>query len=154
MSDYIRLRQTPLLDEPAQSWPVGTRLLPLPEVDSDALYDLLTAAYSSGFGTLPPRAEWWPGVVADSEFDPGLVFVAADGDGTPIGLALCWSSGFVKDLAVRQDWRGRGIGEALLCTAFAAFSARGLAQVDLKVMTANAPALRLYQRVGMVAVAD
>jgi ribosomal protein S18 acetylase RimI-like enzyme len=132
-------------------WPSGARPVPVTETAVDALHAILVTAYANGFGSVPPTADaWWTSITADSEFDQALVFVAADSAGAPIGLAQCWTSGFVKDLAVVPQWRGKGIGDALLAEVFAAFRARGLSHVDLKVGAANAPAVGLYRRAGMV----
>jgi ribosomal protein S18 acetylase RimI-like enzyme len=66
------------------------------------------------------------------------------------GVAQCWTEGFVKDLAVRPAFRGRGLGEALLHAVFAEFARRGVREVRLKVDADNPTgAVRLYERVGM-----
>ncbi|WP_244522962.1 GNAT family N-acetyltransferase [Devosia sp. YR412] len=122
-------------------------------VAPEALHAILETAYANGFGSVPAFADWWLSITSDEEYDPALVFIAADETDQPIGLALCWTGGFIKDIAVSQPWRGKGIGESLLHAVFAAFKHRGLEHVDLKVMAANAPAICLYHRVGMVEVA-
>lgn len=152
MTDSLRLRKHLFEHYAPSAWPDGKRLLPLSEVDPQALHEILAAAYANGFGSVPPFEPWWTDLTADSEFDPALVFIAADNDLRPIGVAQCWTSGFVKDIAVVSQWRGQGIGEALLHEAFRTFHQRGLAQVDLKVMAGNASALALYRRLGMVEV--
>ena len=53
-------------------------------------------------------------------------------------------------LGVRRPWRGRGIGRALLLSAFVAVQARGGEAVELGVDAANPTgATRLYEDVGM-----
>jgi ribosomal protein S18 acetylase RimI-like enzyme len=74
-----------------------------------------------------------------------------DETGTPVGFVLCWTSGFIKDVAVHQDWRGRGLGTALLLQAMRRLSSRGLRKVALKVVEENAVARRLYARHGFTA---
>lgn len=150
MSDHIRMRRHLDADLLPAIWPTGVRLLPLQRTDPRTLHTILTDAYANGFGSTAPFDDWWPTLNADTEFDPDLVFVAADEAGQPIGVAQCWRSGFIKDLAVVPAWRGKGIGDALLYELFATFQHRGLPHVDLKVITANASARRLYRRVGMV----
>lgn len=151
MTDTLRMRRHLEGDiASAVAWPDGARLAALSEVDPRTLHAILADAYTNGFGAVAAFADWWSSVETDEEFDPALVFAAVGSAGSPIGLALCWTSGFIKDLAVVPAWRGKGIGDALLQTAFAAFHARGLPHVDLKVGAANAPALGLYRRAGMV----
>ena len=96
--------------------------------------------------------QWWPALVEDNEFDPALVLIAADPDGQPLGLAQCWTSGFLKDLAVAPEARNQRVGSWLLDRVFNAFAARGLPHVDLKVEPDNISAQRFYARYGMVAV--
>lgn len=147
---WLLLRKALAEPLPAAILPPTLRLAPFATVPPGQLHALLVAAYAGGGGTVADFATWWANLTADSEFDPLLVFVALDNANQPVALCQCWSGGFVKDLVVASAWRGRGVGEALLLTAFAAFQARGLAHVDLKVETANAAARRLYARLGMV----
>ena len=82
-----------------------------------------------------------------------MSFVALDENDRVVGVAQCWTSGFLKDLAVAEVWRCRGIGEALLSHAFVAFQARSTKHFDLKVEVDNPTgASRLYQRLGMAPV--
>ena len=67
-----------------------------------------------------------------------------------MGLAHCWNAGFLKDFVVDPGWQRRGIGTALLLTAFAATSARGHSELALKVNADNALAQQLYRRLGFV----
>lgn len=150
MTALLRLRKHLSADLPKPMWPAGTCLLSLAGAEPRDLHAVLANAYANGFGSVPPFELWWTALTTDSEFDPALVFIAAYGNSQPIGVAQCWTSGFVKDIAVVSAWRGRGIGEALLQEAFHAFHRRGLAHVDLKVITGNISAVALYRRVGMV----
>jgi ribosomal protein S18 acetylase RimI-like enzyme len=137
---------------PAPAFPVGIRLVPFEDHHALAAHALLADAYARGGGAVPSRfVEWWSVVSTDDEFDPGLCFVALDTDGKMAGFALCWTSSFIKDIAVAAPYRRQGVGEALLLAAFAALKARGNEQVGLKVETENpSGAQRLYERLGFV----
>ncbi len=150
MAYILRMRRHLDGEVPPATWPVGALPSALPHVEPQALHAILADAYGNGFGSVPAFADWWPAVASDAEFDPALVFIAVDTSGTAIGLALCWNTGFIKDIAVIPAWRGKGVADALLQQAFQAFRARGLPHVDLKVVAANAPAIALYRRAGMV----
>ena len=89
-------------------------------------------------------------------FDPSLWFLAWDGDRLA-GFALAYPErggdqelGWIGTLGVGTPWRRRGLGEALLRTAFHGLHAHGLRRVGLGVDAENPTgALRLYERVGM-----
>lgn len=101
----------------------------------------------------PEFDRWWESRSGDDEYDPAMCFVTTGADGTIVGAAWCWTSGFLKDLAVAPSARRKGLGEALCGAVFETFRARGLAHVDLKTnVVESAEAVRLYRRLGMVEV--
>jgi len=56
--------------------------------------------------------------------------------------------GHVTDLIVHADWRGRGVGRALLDEAERLTRARGLKRLGIGVLAGNEGALRAYQAFG------
>lgn len=58
------------------------------------------------------------------------------------------SLGHVKDLAVRSDQQGDGVGSALLGRALRVLAAHGASTVKLEVRPSNQAALSLYARFG------
>ena len=147
----IRLRK--ILDETlvAPHWPDGFAMRCFEPADAFALHALLSEVFDDGSDG--PFDEWWPRLADDPGFDPALCFLVIDAKGRLDGAALCWTSDFVRDLAVHPEARGKGIGEALMWHAFAIFRERGAAHVDLKTNTVKSPqALRLYERLGMFEV--
>ncbi len=135
---------------PEPPWPEGIRLRPfVAERDAPEVHATLVEAFAGSDERVAPYEEWLPWVTGDPSYDPALVFVAA-ADGIVAGVAQCWTEGFVKDLAVRPAFRGRGLGEALLYAVFAEFAGRGVGGVRLKVDADNPTgAVRLYRRAGM-----
>lgn len=119
-----------------------------PSLAGDA-HALLQLAYAAGGGSVPAFEEWWTRLSSDSEYDPGLCFLACDADGNLAGFAQCWKESFVKDFVVHPRHRRRGIGRALLWHIFHVFQARGAQAVDLKVHTDNVAGIRLYESLGM-----
>lgn len=149
-----RLRRVLDGSESLPPWPAGVTARRLAgDADARAIHALLSATYGEKGEKLPPFAAWWAQLSGDAEFDPDLCLLAHDSDGRLAGVALCWTGAFIKDIAVRADMRRHGLGRALLLHGFAAFRARGAAQVDLKVELANAPARALYASAGMKRVA-
>ena len=137
----------------APAWPPGVRVRSYGDGDAVRVHALLEQGYSLGGGRVEAFETWRREMTSDAEFDPRLWFLA-EADGELAGVALCWTSGFVKDLVVHERWRRRGIGEALLHHVMATFRARGARVVELKVESDNASAVRLYERVGMQHVLD
>ncbi len=133
-------------------WPSGVSVQTLSAKPDpkllQAAHAVLMPGYWEGGGGAPIFRKWWKALRKDKEFDPSLVFIASDCDGVA-GLAQCWTSAFVKDLAVAPRLRRKGLGRALMLAAFEAFSGRGAAHVDLKVRADNAPAVALYESLGM-----
>lgn len=83
----------------------------------------------------------------------GLVAVAADG--RPIGLAhlvfhpSTWTAAsycYLEDLFVDRDWRGAGVGRALIEAAYEEADARGAPRVYWHTQEFNAPARSLYDQ--------
>lgn len=146
--DFLLLQRDLTAPVPAPAWPRGVALAPLEATDAEAIHTLLQRAYANGFGSvLPDWLDWWEMLLADSEFDRQLCFIAK-ADGEPVGFCACWSSSFVKDLVVDPSRHGLGIGAALLDTAMTALRDRGATELRLKVITANTGARRLYARAG------
>ena len=133
---------------PKPTWPEGSSLRTFHLSDGPRLHALLEHGYRRGGGGGETYGVWLPALTGDSEFDPELVFLVEVGDDLAAAV-ICWTSAFVKDLVVHETWRRHGLGEALLRHVFRTFTARGADGVELKVQAQNAPAIRLYERVGM-----
>lgn len=138
-------------DGRSQLWPVGIDLRTYRESDARPLHDLLVRGYQHGGGGVARFDHWFRQTTGDPEWDPELCFLATSG-GALAGVALCWTSAFVKDVVVDERWRRRGLGEALLRQVFETFASLGATAVELKVHATNAEAVRLYTRVGMLVI--
>lgn len=85
-----------------------------------------------------------------------LILLAFDGD-LPVGIAVCFI-GFstfaarplinIHDLAVVPEYRGQGVGRALLEHVEARGRAMGCARLTLEVNADNLPAQALYTKFG------
>ncbi len=127
--------------------------------DEPAVHRLEGEAFSGHFGYLPRSYEdWLQGTTQLYPYHPELWFLAEDLAADRLaGMALCLSEalgrpevGWVATLGVHPEWRGRGLGLALLRHAFAELHRIGKRQVGLGVDSQNATgATRLYERAGM-----
>jgi len=53
-------------------------------------------------------------------------------------------------MSVKQDWRGKGVGRALMTDALEWAPTAGIKRIELYVYVRNAPAIALYERFGFV----
>jgi GNAT superfamily N-acetyltransferase len=117
------------------------------------------------------RAQWTPGAGPDDDFEEQLAeWLAAEGDrrtvwlafldDEPAGLASLFEYrrmprpgrmssawGYVSNMFVREDARGRGVGSALLSALVEAADARGYARL---VLSPTLRAVPFYERAGFV----
>lgn len=74
-----------------------------------------------------------------------LHVLAEDLEGKPLGTARLLPDGHIGRLAVLKEWRGRGIGRALMETLIAQAKERGFTEV---ILHAQLQALDFYRRFG------
>ncbi len=146
----FRLRKDLGRPIPSPEWPRGFSSRTLLPADAPAVHALLGAAYGEDRG-VPEFETWWRQFSGDPEFDGSLCFLVLR-DGRLAAVALCWTSAFLKDLAVHPGARRIGLGGNLLLQVFATFRERRAHAVDLKVEASNSAAIALYERAGMVRV--
>lgn len=144
------------------TWPDGLTLTTLAGFGNlRAVYDAYRDAWQDHRGWVAQDEEtafpaWQHRMTTAPDHDPSLWFVALDGEevaGVLFAKRLIEEDpdlGWVDNLAVRRPWRRRGLGQALLLTAFSEFARRGLKRgglgVDAHSLTG---ATRLYERLGM-----
>lgn len=121
--------------------------------DDHALFDAKEAAFAGHFGHEPDDFERWLRRLESMEtFSPDGVFIAWQGDGA-LGLVDTFRAGdvgWIAELGVRPEARGRGIGSALLVRGFERLASLGLERARLNVDAENETgAVRLYERHGM-----
>ena len=158
MAQAFVLRMRRELSGPVETahWPSGVTVRTLgskPDKKlAQAAHAVLEAGFWQGGGGAPIFRHWWSALRKDFEFDPSLIFLAIE-RGEVIGMAHCWTSAFVKDLAVQTGARRRGIARALMLTVFHTFALKGAAYVELRVREENAAAVALYRSLRMQTIA-
>ena len=131
-----------------------TMRLGRPDGDEVIAYRVLDEAFRDHFGYEPAdQEEWLQEFRGMPGYDPSLIVLAFEGD-EPVGVSVSMAAddgvGWVGDLGVREPWRRRGVGRALLTRSFAELAARGHHEVRLGVDTENTTgATHLYDGVGM-----
>lgn len=137
--------------------PEGIELRPYRPGDEDLLRAALNEAFADDpFFGAASASHFREFYLRARGFEPSL-WLLAWADAELAGFVLAFperagdpSLGWVESLGVRRPWRRRGLGEALLCSAFAELRERGVRAAGLGVDAQNETgALRLYERVGM-----
>ena len=147
-------------DLPAPVPPDGMRVRTFSDGDEHAFYEAQLDSFADTWEPVDmPYEEWTHWVLDIPSFDPELWFLVEAGTDVA-GFAICKvhpgdpELGWVQLLGVRQAWRGRGLGRALLLTAFEALRERGQRRAGLGVDAENPTgATRLYESVGMRVIA-
>lgn len=144
-----RLAEAP----PPPELPEGIEIRPfVRDRDERTAYAAVEEAFADHWGHVPRGYEEWAEGRFGHGFDPGLWFLAWDGD-EAAGAALCKVEGgiaWVDTLGVRRPWRQRGLGLALLRHACGEFYRRGERRLALTVDAANPTgATALYEKAGM-----
>jgi mycothiol synthase len=142
-------------------WPAGVTVRTFgPGTDDAELSAMLAAAFADHYGNAPVDPEVdlrrLRRDFRHPDFDPALWWLA-EADGRIVGASLCLPKnegdpevGYVDAFAVLREWRGRGVGLALLLHSFEQFRARGKRGVALGVDASSLTgATRLYERAGM-----
>jgi GNAT superfamily N-acetyltransferase len=143
----------------AQDLPPGHRLRPF-QADRDT-YDAYRT-FEDAFNEWPDRQpstldDWQAIAFGRSDFEPWqVVTVVQDVDGVERIVGACRvtvsdAEGWVDQIAVRREARGRGLGRALLVAAFNEARSRGATTSRLNT-DSRTGALGLYEHVGMVVV--
>lgn len=145
---------------PSPRWPQDVVVRPFQMEEAFRLAKAHQESFSDHWGAVPMSAEdfyaTWKERLDSPHFSPENWFVAWDGDEIA-GFSLCRSSipqdpnmAWVDVLGVRQAWRGRGLGLALLLHSFGVFYERGKTRMGLSVDSANPTgATNLYLKAGM-----
>jgi ribosomal protein S18 acetylase RimI-like enzyme len=135
---------------PAPKLPAGIATTCWQDATALQTHRLLESAYSAGGGSVEPYDEWFEWFTSDPEFDPESCFLAWQGNELA-GVALCWTSAFVKDLCVAAPFRRRGLGSGLLSVVLTHFASRGAASLELRSHADNPNgANHLYRKMGFV----
>jgi mycothiol synthase len=144
---------------PTPIWPDGVELRPLDVgLHGRQLHTAAEAAFADEWGyVVLPYEEWRERTLERPGLDPTLVPVVWVGDEL-VAFSLNYAKrhgdwGWIGMLGVLADWRGRGLGLALLRESFRRFGETGETTVALGVDNENPTgATRLYERAGMRAL--
>jgi ribosomal protein S18 acetylase RimI-like enzyme len=128
------------------------------DADLRLVHRIVDTAFADHFGHEAESYEAWRGYTIDgARSDLGLWWIAAV-DGEPAAAIYGFEEaegGHIDSLGTIREHRGRGLGRALMVTAFAEFVRRGRPRVTLGVDATNPTGAReLYESLGMTVSAE
>ena len=121
-------------------------ILPFLISDYDEVYTLWKATPGVGLSSADSREA----IAAYLEYNPGLSFVARDGDHL-VGAVLCGTDGrrgYLHHLAVDPDFRRQGAGQALVEHCLAGLKELDIEKCHLFVMESNIAGREFWQHIG------
>ena len=101
------------------------------------------------------RDPWSRAAYEEELKNPLAHYVIAEADGQVVGYAGFWhimDEGHITNVAVKSTFRGQGIGESLMRALMEETKKEQIEAVTLEVRVSNAPAIRLYEKMGFVGV--
>jgi mycothiol synthase len=138
---------------PEPSWPADLAPRPVEREQLPAFHAAKEEAFAKEWGHVPQSFEAFVARAVDRpRADLSLWTAVWDGDRVAATLIAGQElgGGWVASLGVREPWRRRGLGLALLRRSFGQFRERGERRVQLGVDAGNETgAIGLYERAGM-----
>lgn len=121
------------------------------EKDARAIHALIQESFDWKERAPQPYEDWERMMIRPDIHDETLWYLAVRDDeiiGACLGVPHA-DLGWIRQLAVREPYRGQGIGRALLQTAFYEFKKRGYPKAGLAVESENQRAHCFYEKAGM-----
>jgi mycothiol synthase len=139
---------------PEPEWPEGFEVSVFrPGEDEEVLHHVTEEAFAEHWDHEHRDLDTWQRTVFGAPWwDPSLVYLVHEGDEVAAAEvnSVRFGGGWVGTIGTLKPWRGRGLGRALLLTAFGEFYRRGETWVRLAVDAGNETgATQLYESVGM-----
>ena len=122
--------------------------------DEETLTDLQNVSFGENWGFSPNTVDQIRARVEQNRGGPeSIIFITEQGKPAAYNWTMFYAddnapSGVIAMTGVRPDYRGRGIGRAVVTAGIAYLVERGASYVDLEVDADNTPARELYLNLG------
>lgn len=150
------------IGEPIDTLPEldGVRVVTWPDDRDEEIRAAKNSAFADHWGSTPTAEHHWQQMVSGANSRRDLSSVALDGAGRVIGHCLVKRfaaddavtgrrEGWIDNLGVVRDWRGRGVATALIAHSIGVMEAEGLTHAVLMVDAENPTgAVSLYTGLG------
>lgn len=149
-----------LEDLPSPRGVDGVGIVPWPDDRDEEIRLVKNAAFADHWGSTPSSQQRWHQSVRGFGARTDLSFIAQDTEGRVIAACLNnryeaddellgRSDGWINSLGTLAEWRGKGIGSALVIQSLHAFAAAGLTHASIGVDSENPTgAAELYRSLG------
>lgn len=137
---------------PADPLPEGFTVRPLAGA---AEVDVYVALHRAAFESKSMTPAWRARTLQQPAYRPTLDLLAVAPDGRPAGFGIFWlagDQGQVEPIGVGADYRGRGLGQALLAEGLRRLHAAGAREVYVETDNYRDAALGLYEAAGFQVV--
>ncbi|MGK2951121.1 MAG: GNAT family N-acetyltransferase [Thiobacillus sp.] len=133
----------------------NVQITPTSEADIPELIELLGVLFSIEQDFRPNTDKQRRGLAALLASPTGHVAIARDHSSRAVGMATVQlvistaegaPSAWIEDVVVREDWRGHGLGRALLDAVLDWARSQGAVRAQLLADLDNTPALAFYDR--------
>jgi len=151
----------PLTDLPERRTVEGLRILLWPTDRDEEIRSAKNTAFLDHWGSVPTPAAAWHDQLHGYSGRADLSFIAVDARTDEVVAMLVTSryeaddallgrsDGWIQTLGTLRDWRGKGVGSALIIEALHAYRAAGLTHASIGVDSENpSGAARLYRNLG------
>jgi mycothiol synthase len=126
--------------------------------DEEALTLLQNEAFGENWGFSPNTLDQISARVRLDRVTPeGILFITDNGkpaayNWTMISANSTKATGFISMTGVHPDYRGKGLGRAIVAAGMKYLKAQGVDSIELEVDSDNAPARELYLKLGFTKV--
>jgi ribosomal protein S18 acetylase RimI-like enzyme len=157
---YFEELLRPLDDVPAAPTVEGVRIVPWPADRDEETRVAKNLSFRDHWGSAPTSPADWHRMVRGYGARPDLSFVALDADDRVVGhcvnhryeaddARIGRRDGWIESLGTLREWRGRGLGSAMVAASLRAFASADLTHASIGVDSANpSGAARLYRDLG------
>jgi len=114
------------------------------------LHTAMLEAFSDYVVPMRPTLDQFEAMLCQRSFDPALTSVALE-DGKPVALWLIGrrkSAGYLISSGTIPSRRGTGLAQMLAMKSETLLKQAGVTSLQLEVISTNAPAIRVYERLG------
>lgn len=134
----------------------GIAITTAEKLSTVALHAAMLEAFSDYVVPMRPTLAQFEAMLCQRSFDRALTSVGLE-DGKPVALWLIGrreNAGYLISSGTLPAWRGKGLAQRLAGRSEALLERAGVTSLQLEVISTNAPAIRVYEKLGFQVTRD